>query len=650
MKKGILSALLVGSAAFLFAQNADPVVMKVGNEEIPLSEFEAIFLKNHPKEKSVTRAELDEYSGLFTNFKLKVQAAKAAGVDTTAAFKSEFNGYKKQLGQPYLKDKAKEDLMLNEIMERVKQDLNVSHILIKAKGDCMLPADTLELYKKAMDIRKRIQKGEAFEKVANEVSEDGYSNKNGGELGWFSGMMWAYNFESAAFSLKKGEVSMPVKTSLGYHLIKLNDSRPARGELKAAHIFVAPASQSEEDKAKAKTKINEAYAALKAGTPWLDVVTKYSEDRTTVPAGGELPVFGISKMVQEFEDAAFALKNEGDISEPVATSYGFHIIKLLTKINKTPSEENREQFRKQLQKNVRNKLVVESFTQKVKTEYGFKENAKLLEKIKALETKNPGKMIRVGMIDSLPDEMLFTLNGKNVMLSEFASFVKARMPRGGEVNYCNLDAKYYQAFVEQKATEFAEANLENKYPEYKALLKEYREGIMIFEMMDKKVWSKSAEDTTGLKTFFENNRNKYMWKERVVAQRVIAGDSATLVKVRKEAQKVITGKSTVENLKLKFNKKGAVISVTEELKEAGESAELDALGSEPKVGIISKSKENWYFYIITGKRAAEPKDLKNAKGLVISDYQNYLETEWLKELKKAYPVQVNKEIMYRLAK
>lgn len=648
MKKGILSAWLLGAVSVLSAQTADPVVMKVGKEDVPLSEFEAIFLKNHPKDKPVTKAELDEYSALFINFKLKVQAAKAAGIDTTGAFKNEFNGYKKQLGQPYLKDKEAEERQLNEAVDRIKTDLRVSHILIKAKSDCMSPADTAELYKKAVEIRKRLLKGEAFDKVAAEVSDDTYSNKAGGDLGWFTALMWSYPFETAAYKLKKGELSMPVKTSMGYHLIKLTDVRPARGDVKAAHIFVAPASQSPEDKAKAEAKINEAYSQLKAGMSWSEVVAKYSEDRTTVPAGGELPVFGINKMVQEFEDAAFALENEGDYSAPFATKYGYHIVKLVSRMDKTGA--NREEVRKQLQKNVRTKLAAETFVQKVKKELNYTENTALVNKIKALENNNKTRVIRISALDSLPDETLFTVAGNAAKLSDFTAFLKLRMPRGGEINYCNLEAKYLHPFVEQKALEAAEANLDAKYPEYRALLKEYREGIMIFDMMDKKVWSRSVEDTTGLAAYFGQNRNQYMWKDRIAAYRVIGPDSLTLVKVKKEAENVVAGKKTVADLTAKFNKKQAVIAVNEELKEAGESAELDALGTTPKTGKISKSKENWYFYIVSGTRKPEPKDLKSAKGLVISDYQNFLEQEWLKELKSAYPVTVNKEVMYKLAK
>lgn len=650
MKKGILSAWLIGSASFLFAQNADPTVMKVGNEQVPLSEFETIFLKNHPKDKPVTKAELDEYSGLFINFKLKVQAAKAAGIDTTAAFRNEFNGYKRQLGQPYLKDKEMEDRLLNEAVERMKTDLHVAHIVIKSKSDCMSPADTAELYKKALDVRKRLLKGESFEKLAAELSEDSYSNKTGGDLGWFTGLMWAYPFETAAYNLKKGELSMPVKTNMGYHIIKLVDSRPARGEVKTAHIFVAPASQSADDKAKARAKIDEAYNQLKAGKPWQEVVNTFSEDKTTSANGGELPAFGINKMVQEFEDAAFALKNEGDFSEPFATKYGLHIVKLVDRVEKK-ADENREELRKQLQKNVRNKVVTESFAQKVKKELGFTENTALLNKLKALEAASPRRVLRLGQLDSLPDETLFTLGAKIYKLSDLNAYLKMRMPRGGEFNYCNFETKYLLPFEETKATEVAEANLESKYSDYRSLLKEYREGIMIFDMMDKKVWSKSVEDSAGLAAYFNANRNNYMWKDRIAAYRVIGPDSLTLVKVKKEAQKVTAGKMTVTDLAAKFNKKQTVIVVNEELKEPGESAELDALASATdKTGKISKSKENWYFYLFSGMRKPEPKDLKSAKGLVISDYQNYLEQHWLDELKAAYPVTVNKEVMYKLAK
>jgi peptidyl-prolyl cis-trans isomerase SurA len=650
MKKGIISAVFFMCVLWTNAQEQNTVVMKVGTETVPLSEFEFIFLKNHPKDKAVTRADLDEYLDLFVNFKLKVLAAKKAGIDTSASLLNEFNGYRKQLAQSYLKDKETEERLLTELTERLKTDLNVSHILLKAKSDCMSPADTMELYKKSLDIRKRILGGEAFEKVANEVSEDNFSNKNGGALGWFTALMWAYPFESAAYSLKKGDISMPVKTALGYHLIRVSDSRPARGDLKVAHIFVAPASQTPEDMAKAKTKADEAYAQLQAGTPWMEVVSKYSEDKTTVSAGGELPVFGIGKMVQEFEDASYGLQNIGDYSAPVATKYGYHIIKLLNKIDKNPGKISREELRKQLIKSPRYKIVGEQFAAKAKKEFGFTDNKKTLDKIRALETASKSKTIRMSALDSLPNDVLFTIGGKNVTISNLSEYMKARISKGGQVNYCNLEVKYLNPFIDAKALEAAEANLEKKYADYKSLVQEYREGIMIFEMMNRMVWNKAVEDTAGLAAYHEQNKSKYMWKERIVVQRIIAGDSAVLEKVRREAAKVSEGKKNLDYLKSKFNKKEAVIALSEVIKEPAEFTDLGQVSSDNKIGPVSKSKENYFFYLYQGTRAPEPKDLKSAKGAVITDYQNFLETEWISELKRTYPVTVFKDVMYKLVR
>jgi peptidyl-prolyl cis-trans isomerase SurA len=630
-----------------FAQeNNSKILMTFADQKVTLEEFENIFKKNSSKDQVIDKKSLDEYIDLFINFKLKVYEAKKMKLDTSASYISEYNGYKKQLSTPYLKDKNAEDAMVKEAYDRMKKDLKVSHILLKSSKDCMLPEDTLALWKKAMDIKKRLVK-EKFEDVAKSVSEDDYSKAVGGDLGWFTSLMWAYPFETAAYNMKIGEISNPIRTSYGYHIIKLNDTRPSRGEVKVAHIFVNAPEKDEAAQKPGMDKIFEAYDQLLKGTPFGEVVNNYSDDKASAQNGGELPKFGIGKMVVEFEDQAFELQNPGDFSKPFKTKYGFHIVKLIEKIPLRPFEQYKDELFKLVQRNPRYKLLNDYFVEGVKKEYGFTEFKSALDKLKALEDPKT-KTIRYTAVDSVINEPLFKIGKTTYSLDDFKDYFRTRVQKSNELNYCNLIEKFVIPFQASKCMAYAEENLDQKYPEYKNLLAEYRDGILLFDLMDKKVWSKSVEDTAGLRAYFNSHRNNYMWKERVDAYKFTATDMATAQKAHKDAQNLLSGKLTTDGLLAKYNKKVSVLALTHEMFEKGENAKLDSLGWEPKISEIFQGNENINFYYIKGKKSPEPKELKDSKGNVISDYQTYLEQNWISELRSKYPVQLDKSILYSL--
>jgi len=643
LKYSLLIAGVAGILGSASAQTSDPVLMRVGNDNVTLSEFEMIYKKNLQKDQKITQESLDEYIKLFTNFKLKVQAAKDAGIDTGRAFVTEYSGYRRQLAQPYLKDKAAEEKLARIYAERAAKDLRVSHILIKSKNEC----DTAAAAKKARELTAKLKKGLKWEDAVAQYSEDEFSKSAGGDLGWFTAGMWAYAFENVAYGLKNNEVSEPVKTSYGYHIIRKTGERAARGEVKVAHIFVAAPEKDVDAVAKAKAKITEAYDKLAAGGTWTDVLMAYSEDRNSMGTGGELPAFGIGQMVPSFEDAAYGLKTVGEYSAPVQTKFGWHILRLSEKKTAPTYEQDPDTYLKKVQKSAQlTRILNDNFTARIKPEVSFSENQKFWsDLLAAIGTGN----VRVSRLDSIADAALFSIEGTQVMYKDFESYFKPRVPRNGEINYCSLREKYYMPYVQQKVGEAYESKLEGKFPEYRALMKEFKEGMMQFELMKQNVWDKSVEDTAGLRAYFNQHRSEYMWGPRNEAILFTSADSSALAALHPSLDKLAAGKTTADKLLKKINKKETVITTSVVLEEKTDNEGLIATHiAAGQVSPLFRSKENLNVLVLTSERQPEPKDLKDVKGAVISKYQEYLENEWINTLKARYPVSVDNKVLYKL--
>ncbi len=335
MKKTVIFLFSFLISNLLFGQS-EPVVMEVDGQAVTKAEFLQIYLKNNNDPK-YDKASLDDYMELFTKFKLKVAEAEAQGYDTVPKLKRELEGYRKQLALPYLIDSAENKELVKQAYNRLKKEIRASHILIKV-GTNAPSADTLKAYNRLLELKERIEKGEDFALVAKSKnsSQDPSVMSNGGDLGYFTAFQMVYPFEEAAYRTEIGKVSMPFRTKFGYHILKVTDSRPARGTIRVAHLMVtAPKETSDSEISKAEKKINEIYDKLKDSVTdesWERMVKKYSDDRSSTAKAGELPVFGsgsAQRMVPTFEDGAFSIKNDGDISLPIRTDYGYHIIRRL---------------------------------------------------------------------------------------------------------------------------------------------------------------------------------------------------------------------------------------------------------------------------------------------------------------------------------
>lgn len=650
--KFLFIASALATTTFAFSQvDKNTTLFKISGEPVTVGEFEYVYTKNNINNQAdYSEKSLTDYLELYKNFRLKVKEAEALRLDTITSLMSELDGYRKQLAKSYLTDKEISDKLLQEAFDRSLRDVNASHILIKCDENAN-PQDTLAAYKKAMNIRQRLLKGEDFGKLARENSDDPSAKENNGDLGWFSVFQMIYPFESAAYSLKPGEISMPVRTQYGYHIVKLNQTRPAQGEIRTAHLLLKfPEAATEEQKKNIANKIDSIYNAIKSGAAsFEDAVAKFSEDRTTRTKKGELPWFGTGRMVPEFEEAAYSLKEDGDISKPVKTAYGWHIIKRLEKKGLPQFNDVKADLKRKVERDSRSQVAKGILIEKIKKENNYKDypaNKKeiftLIDSSVVKGNWNAGELANMS-------KPLFSIADRTFSQGDFAAFVEKTAKRRADKNKEQLLDEYFTNFVSQSALDYEESQLEKKKPEFKSLMKEYRDGILLFELTDRSVWSKASKDTVGLKAFHEQNKNKYMWGNRVQTVIFNTTDKALADK----AYKMATKKKDAEEIKAKLNKPDAKakISTIEGKYEKGQYNVIDEI--EWKVGVTPVKMlddSSYRFIVVKALLQPEPKTLKEAKGYVVSDYQEYLEKTWIEDLRKKYPIEVDEKVLKALIK
>lgn len=755
--------LLVGCQASKPAATAptaaSPAVETLGSYQVPASEFAYVYRKNNSSASDYgTRQSVTDYLDLYTNFRLKVLEAEQKGLDTTQAFKRELEGYRQQLAQPYLTEKSVTDQLVREAYARMSEEISASHILIRVAPDAT-PQDTLAAFKKISDLRQQVVGGADFAQLARTQSEDPSAKENAGKLGYFTAMQMVYPFESAAYKTPVGQVSAPIRTRFGYHIIKVNDKRAAQGEIKVAHLMVrVNANAAKNDSLVARKKIDELYSRLKKGENWDKLVAQFSEDAGSAANSGELPPFGTGRMIPSFEEVAFKLQKPGEISAPVQTPYGWHIIKLLERQPLAKFADMEATLKSKVAKDSRSELNKAAFLKRIRQENQFVEvpavktyalgkadTALVAGRYKFVTPTAPAKAGKAPTDNSA----LFTIKGKPYLVKDFLAFVQQNQrPRPG-AQPAFVMQQLYDQYVEQSLTDFEKNSLESKYEDYRMLVKEYRDGILLFQLMDEKVWSKAIEDSVGLKKYFADNQAKYQWEQRVQGSVVSAATPALRDQVRQfygkgaslpvtkgipasvsfkartatlapastaaldklanqmladtaltvvlsanpkagtaaltsqrnaRVRTYLTGKgvkashvvvapaagrpagtSSPDALALRaytrdpaaieqrFNAKNPLsVQITQRVFQKGDNKVVDEFMTKGP-GTYNVQKDGRYYTVAIDKvLPAGPKTLAEARGQATSDYQTYLEKEWISQMRAARPVKTNEAEVNKL--
>lgn len=625
MKQVILLISIFVCTLFYSSAQEEETLLKIGDTKISKAEFERIYKKNNENLfDEADRKTPKEYLDLFIDYKLKVLEAQRLKMDTSQAFKDELEGYRKELAAPYLTDIKYNEKMVHDLYERMKNEVHASHILLRIPQNAN-NEEARAILERIREIRQEIINGKDFDEAAAEYSEDPSAKTNKGDLGYFTAFQMVAPFENAVYSLEEGEVSEPIRTSFGYHLIKLNDMRENQGEMKVAHIMkMFPRGVQNFDKSKIKSEVDSIYAQLQAGTDFTELAKKYSDDKQTSTKGGEMPWFAAGRIIPEFSKAAFALEEKGDYTEPIETRFGYHIIKKLDHRPVPSFEEAKADIENRIKKDPsRSVNSKKAFIEKLKNEYNYTEKD---ENIANLKGKNMGDEI------NNKNEVLFGLNTTNFTVEDFMEYINQQGIKGGSI-LLNFDS-----WVDAEITEYENQRLEEKYPEFRYLIQEYHDGILLFNIMEEKIWNFAAKDSAGLQEFYEDHKDKYMWEERFKGSIVTAENDS----VRAEADKYFTAGMTNAEITDLLNENDKLIEIKEGAWEEGTNPIVDYYiwdGPEPD------NFDSELTFVRGDIVPPEPKTLNEARGLYISDYQNYLEKEWLKKLRKNYKIKVYKKVL-----
>lgn len=641
MKSQILSLALLVLFGSANAFASDPVLMKINGKPVYKSEFEYIYNKNNSN-NSLDKKTLDEYVDLFVNFKLKVEEAKAQGLDTTQSFISELAGYRSQLTRPYLTDSKVDEQILREAYDRMKEDVEVSHILVRIPQGAT-PADTLTAWKKINSTLKRLDK-EDFAKVAKEISEDQSAEENGGYIGWVTAFRTVYPFETVAFNTPVGKISAPVRTAFGYHIIKVHNRRKSQGEILVSHIMRFTAEGDEAKNKAAKQKTDSLYQRVLAGDDFGKLASEFSEDRGSATRNGELPWFGSGRMIPEFENAAFALKNTGDVSTPIQSAFGWHIIKLLDRKGVASFETVKADIERNVKRDERANMGQKAFVDRLRKEYGYAVNTAYVNEFsKLLENKTLADSVFQLEAAKL-NKPLFTFAGKEFTQADFAAYLKknafSEKAIASEIIEQKLDA-----FTEKEILAYEDSQLENKYEDFRFLINEYHDGILLFEVSNNEVWEKASKDTEGLARYFNEHKADYRWEKPHFKGRVISCKDKATLKAAKAIVKRSHNDSIDKYLRTRLNDSIQYVKVEKGLFAQGENKAVDKFGFKVKKAKFEPTKEYPYVFVVGKNLKNTPEDYTDVRGLVTADYQEYLEKEWITALRAKFPVEIDQNVL-----
>ena len=528
-----------------FSQLKNDELFKVNDSVVLIDEFNRVFNKNIDLIDEKNQKDFDSYLNLLVNYKIKLAEAYELGYHEDPKYKSELNKYTKQLQNTYLTDKETEDRYLLEAYDRTKFEVNVSHILIRIESDNI---DTIQVYNKLNSLRNSFGNSttDEFKKKYNQdnlmIVED---------LGYFSVFKMIYDFENVAYNTPVGEVSEPFRTQFGFHILKVNDKRNSLGEVTVGHIMTY------KSKTDAQERIKNIYDSIQSGTSFEYLAKKYSEDKNSSFKGGRLNPFSSGQINSiPFENAAFNLDIDNNISEPVETKYGWHIIKLYNKQNVKDFDQIKFELLNKLKKSSRFNKITDSF-------YSF-----LLKRYN-LSYENENLNYFISIIDqsylqgnwSIPEEIddekiLVKINNKILKYIDFATFLEDNQKKYNIISTKDLVYDLYKRFIDYNALEFYKNNLENENPEYRFVINEYREGLLLFNLMQEKIWTLKDSDTINLREFYNKNINKYVSFEDDRGK--IIGDFQQLQEINwlndlRSKHKVVINKKAVKRLRKKYN-------------------------------------------------------------------------------------------------
>lgn len=609
-----------------------------GSHSVSKQEFLRAFNKNNTGNNNSEKA-FREYLDLYTRFKLKVQAGYDAKLDGLSNQQAELQNFRTQIVDGFMNDNGSMQQLVDEALDRNRKDIRISHIYIPCNG-----IDTAAAYQKAMEAYSKLQAGADFGNVAEMYSADPTVHSNKGDIGYITTFILPYELESLAYNTPAGKFSKPFRSKTAYHIFKNTAERPGAGRMKAAQILIAFVPGADEsDKARKKTLADSIYNALKGGASFKELVTKYSDDNISYQAGGSMPEFGVGKYDANFENAVFSIAKDGDISQPILSEYGYHIVQRIERIPPITDKNNPDavsQVRAAVQSDNRIEVSKQVLLQKIMRTAGYKKvpfNETLLW-IYADSAWHDRKLPQSVLMND--KTVLFTFPQQKITASGFAGYLSA--VRNTPQSRGKVFQQLLPQYTEVTAMEYYRNHLEEYNKEFAAQLKEFKEGNLLFEIMQRQVWDKAAADSAGLKNYYAGHKNKYWWEASADVILFTCNDSTAAAHAKEAFLKNPKDWRTIMQ-----NSDGMVQADSGRF----ELTQLPVAATNVKAGFTSALNKTTtdnvtsFVHIINVYQQRTPRNFEDAKGFVINDYQGYLEDKWIETLKKKYPIKVNEAVL-----
>jgi len=641
MKKIILIAI-----CFFGAQiQAQEVLFTAGNQSVTAEEFKAVYEKNKGVGTAIDPKTPEEYLDLYIRFKLKIAEAIDQRRDTATKFIKEFGGYRSQLAKPYLSDAGSEDELIKEAYERMLQEVRAAHIMLELAASA-LPSDTEKVYKSMMDLRKEILKGRiSFEDAAREKSADTWSAKQGGDLGYFTAFNMVYPFESGAYEQEIGEISKPIRSQFGYHLIKTLDKRPANGTVRVRQIFFAAGEKATQaEKQRAERSAQEIYTRLQKGEDFISLVA-FSEDRKTKDKEGEMPEFGLNKMMPNFEYAAFSLDQPGDYSEPIRTNIGWHVIQLIEKKPLPEFDALKKEIKSKVKRDSRSQIGAKKFVNTLKRSYEFSVNERTYTKTIALVDVKQYAAGNWTIPDLKTDRSVATFADQELRQSTILEFWAKNQKQQSEDAIEEYLRLLFNVVSNDKIIAYEDSQLDVKYPDFRNLVREYREGILLFDLTQEEVWDKAAKDSVGIYDHYQKIKSNYTWDDRISYKLWVAQNE-------RDAKRIVKWVSKQKDSKLKSfltSKDALAVAVSSGTAQKKDDEVLQLMwNTTPGVYGPVDYDDGFAVIQVIDYLPSAPKALNEVKGLVIASYQNELEAAWVKSLEEKFDVSIDQAVKEKL--
>lgn len=632
-----MTCALIGSVCLAFAAT-DPVLMTINGKDIHLSEFEYLYKKN--SQQQIEKETLDQYVDRFVTYKQKVADAEAERIDTLKSFVAEFNGYKEGMVKDFLEDTTVNVRLEKEAYARMQENVDIDHIMLPLGRDFN---DNKAVLARLDSIRTCVLNGEDWATLAQKYSSDPSVKRNNGHYGFTASGIYPYVWEQVAYSTPVGEICKPFRTDFGNHLIRVNARRKDPGQVEVEHIMLMTRNLSDSAKAVAYTKIVAIHDSVVNGANFEEMAKKYSDDKGSAVKGGKLPIFGVNKMVPEFEKVSFALK-DGEISTPFESQFGYHIVKKLSSKPVPTFEEALPAIKRAISFDERSQMARKAKVEEIKKLYKFKAYDEPFRAYLTKELKKHGGFDSAFVKDVLAKSKFTIYSYANVKVpaSVLASKVnpKAKYDISGAA--ANIAAQI-PTIAEREIYQYYVDNLINDNAEYRNLINEYRDGMLLFEISNKKVWDAASKDTEGLQKFFEANREKYNWTAPHFKGIILSAKTDSVFQAVKAVIPTLGVDTLTNTLYKQFS---GNIKMERMLFAKGENDVVDAVvfGGSESTG----NAKYPYAMVIEGGVINQPEDAKDVKGQVTSDYQDVLEKAWLSELKKKYPAKINRKVLQQV--